>query len=103
MKPCIAVGGEEGQLGIGRRLHPPDDEPHRRGVRLGLEGGVGGFGHIGGAVHPGKESAVQASSGIASMRFRRLLCWRMVMEKRTSIRRQTATTAWVLEAAVSPH
>ena len=48
----IAVGGEEGQLGTGRRLHPPDDEPHRRGVRLGLEGGVGGFGHIGGAVHP---------------------------------------------------
>ena len=36
----IAVGGEEGQLGTGRRLHPPDDEPHRRGVRLTLEGGV---------------------------------------------------------------
>ena len=34
----IAVGGEEGQLGTGRRLHPPDDEPHRRGVRLTLEG-----------------------------------------------------------------
>ena len=28
----IAVGGEEGQLGTGRGLHPPDDEPHRRGV-----------------------------------------------------------------------
>ena len=25
----IAVGGEEGQLGTGRGLHPPDDEPHR--------------------------------------------------------------------------
>ena len=36
----IAVGGEEGQLGAGRGLHPPDDEPHRRGVRLTLEGGV---------------------------------------------------------------
>ena len=24
----IAVGGEEGQLGPGRGLHPPDDEPH---------------------------------------------------------------------------
>ena len=40
----------------GRRLHPPDDEPYRRGVRLGvrlgLERGVGGLGHIGGAVHP---------------------------------------------------
>ena len=48
----IAVFGEEGQLGTGRRLHPPDDEPYRRGVRLGLEGGAGGLGHIGGAVHP---------------------------------------------------
>ena len=99
----IAVGGEESQLGTGRRLHPPDDEPYRRGIRLGLERGVelvsevqahndirimgepedrivllignlpqmqvvlmptfvllitsetssvGGFGHIGGAVHP---------------------------------------------------
>ena len=38
----IAVGGEEGQLGTGRRLHPPHDEPHRGGVRLGLEGGAGG-------------------------------------------------------------
>ena len=28
----IAVGGEEGQLGPGRGLHPPDDEPHRRGI-----------------------------------------------------------------------
>ena len=37
----IAVAGEEGQLGTGRRLHPPeDDEPHRRGVRRGLEGGM---------------------------------------------------------------
>ena len=28
----IAVGGEEGELGTGRGLHPPDDEPHRRGL-----------------------------------------------------------------------
>ena len=35
----IAVSGEEGELGTGRRLHPPDNEPHRRGVRLGLERG----------------------------------------------------------------
>ena len=34
----IAVGGEEGQLGTGRGLHTPDDEPHRRGVRFTLEG-----------------------------------------------------------------
>ena len=48
----IAVGGEEGLLGPGRGLHPPDDAPYRRGVRLTLEGGVGGLGHSGGAVHP---------------------------------------------------
>ena len=36
----IAVFAEEGQLGTGRGLHPPDDEPYRRGVRLGLEGGA---------------------------------------------------------------
>ena len=28
----IAVGGEQGQLGTGRWLHPPDDEPHRRSL-----------------------------------------------------------------------
>ena len=28
---------------------------------------------------------LQSASGMASIRFRRLLCWRMVMEKRTSI------------------
>ena len=32
----IAVSGEEGELGTGCRLHPPDNEPRRRGVRLGL-------------------------------------------------------------------
>ena len=37
----IAAGGEEGQLGTGRGFHPPDDEPHRRGVRLTLEGRAG--------------------------------------------------------------
>ena len=36
----IAVSGEEGELGTGCRLHPPDNEPRRRGVRLGLERGV---------------------------------------------------------------
>ena len=34
----IAVAGEEGQLGTGRGLHPPDDEPHRGSVGLTLEG-----------------------------------------------------------------
>ena len=48
----IAVAGEEGQLGTGRQLHPPDDEPHRCGAGLTLDGDIGGLGHIGGAVHP---------------------------------------------------
>ena len=48
----IAVSGEEGELGTGRRLHTPDNEPHRRGVRLGLERGVSSLGDIGGAFHP---------------------------------------------------
>ena len=28
----VAVVGKQRQLGPGRGLHPPDDEPHRRGV-----------------------------------------------------------------------
>ena len=48
----IAVAGEESKLGTGRGLHSPDDEPHRRGVGLTLEGGIGGIGHVGGTVHP---------------------------------------------------
>ena len=36
----IAVSGEEGQLGTGRGLHSPDDEPHRCGVGLGMERSV---------------------------------------------------------------
>ena len=47
----IALSGEQGELGTGRRLHPPDIEPHQRGVRLGLERGVISVGDIGGAVH----------------------------------------------------
>ena len=52
MAAVIAVGGKEGQLGTGRGLHAPDDEPHRRGVGLTLEGGVARLRHVGGAVHP---------------------------------------------------
>ena len=48
----IAVGGEEGQLGAGRGLHPPDDEPYRRGIGLAPEGSVSGLGHVGGAFYP---------------------------------------------------
>ena len=42
----IAVGGEEGQLGTGRGLHPRDDEPYRRGVGLSPEGGVEGVSEV---------------------------------------------------------
>ena len=48
----IAVVDEEGQLGTGCGFYPPDDEPRGCGVRLTLEGGVGGLRHVGGAVHP---------------------------------------------------
>ena len=36
----IAVGGEQRQLGTGRGFHPADDEAHRCGVGLTLEGSV---------------------------------------------------------------
>ena len=48
----IAVGGEEGKLGAGRGFHPADDEPHRCGVGLALEGYIRGLGHVGGPLHP---------------------------------------------------
>ncbi len=99
MKPR-SVGGEEGQLGTGRGLHPPDDEPHRCGAGLSPEGGVGGQRHIGGAVPVGERRPV--CIGIASIRFRRLLCWRMVMEKRTSISRLGGDESVGVEAAVGP-
>ena len=63
----IAVFSEEGQLGTGRGSHPPDDEPHRRGIGLTREGNAGGFGHICGAIHP-VGNRRQASSGIVSLR-----------------------------------
>ena len=40
----IAVAGEQGQLGPGRGPHPPDDEPHRRGIGPASEGSVSGLG-----------------------------------------------------------
>ena len=48
----IAVVGEESQLGTGSGPDPADDEPHRLGVGLALEGRVSGLGHVGGCVHP---------------------------------------------------
>ncbi len=33
-------------MGTGRGLHPPDDEPYRRGVGLTLEGGVEGISEV---------------------------------------------------------
>ena len=48
----IAVVGKQRQLGAWGGPHPPDDEPHRRGIGLGPEGSVGDFSHVGGALHP---------------------------------------------------
>ena len=92
----IAVSGEEGELGTGCRLHPPDNEPRRRGVRLGLERGVSRLGDIGGAVHPvGNGSPVLLWYRLDQVpQAGRLARWRMVIEKRTSISRQAATTVW---------
>ena len=90
----IAAAGEERQLGPGRGLHPPDNEPHRDSAGIILEGDVGGFRHIGGTVHP----VGYGSPGTLGYRLDEIaqaLFWRMVMEKRTPIRWQTATTAWV--------
>ncbi len=47
----IGVVGEKTKLGAGG-LHPADDETHRYGVGLILEGSVRGFDHNGGAFHP---------------------------------------------------
>ena len=69
----IAVGGEEGQLGPGRGLHSPDDEPRRRGA--GLSSGR----EVSGSLRPHRQRrpsskgiGVQSASGIASMRLCRL-------------------------------
>ena len=76
----IAVGGE--------RANWEHDEPHRRGVGLTLERCVSRLGDIGGAVHPvGNRRPGIFRYGL--MTLCRLLCWRRVMEKRTSILRQT--------------
>ena len=88
----ITVAGEEGQLGTGRRLYPPNNEPPRGGVGLTLERSVSRLGDIGGTVHPVGD-------------WRPVRLWyrldqvpqaggRMVMGKRASISRQTATRAW---------
>ena len=98
----IAVFGEEGQLGTGRGLQTPDDEPYRRGVRLGLEGGAGGLGHIGGAVHP----VGNGSPGIFGYRLDEIpqagLRWRMAMEKRDIHPAADGDHGMGIEAAVGP-
>ena len=80
----IAVFGKQGQLGAGRGRHPADDESHRYSVRFTGDGCVVGLGHVGRAFHPVREGG-QSASGMASMMFRMLGCWRMVMEKRTFV------------------
>jgi len=60
----IAVGGEQSQLGTGCGFDPPDDESHRCGVGLAPEGSAGGFGRVGGALHPiGNERPVRLGYG----------------------------------------
>ena len=51
----ITVGGEQRQLGAGRWLHPPDDEPHRQGIGLTGEGNAAGLDHVGGTIHPAED------------------------------------------------
>ena len=75
----IAVGGEQGELGAGRGLHPADDEARRHRVGLVLERNVRGLGHVGAAVHPVRDR-LPVRLGMASMRLRRLGRWRTVME-----------------------
>ena len=85
----IAVVGEQRQLGAGRGLHPADDEPHRRGVGLGVERRIGGLSHVVVPVHPiGDGRPVFLGYGLDE------LAQALVLEKRTSILRQTATMAW---------
>ena len=87
----IAVSGEEGEMGTGRRLHPPDNEPHRRGVRLGLERGVGGLGDIGGGVHPVRNRR----PGIFGYRLDEIPQAGALADGDGEADIQTATTAWV--------
>ena len=48
----VAVVGDKSQLGAWGGFHPTHDETHRHGVGFALKGSVGGFGHVGGSVHP---------------------------------------------------
>ena len=93
----IAVVDQEGQLGVGRGLHPSDDETHRHSIGLTGEGSVAGFGHVGGALHPVRDGRpVLFRYGFDEIA--QLGVWRTVMEKRTFIWRQTATMS-----DVGPH
>ncbi len=61
----VAVVGDKGQLGAWGGFHPTDDEPHGHGIGFARKGRVGGFGHIGGSVHPvgyGRESRSRVCS-----------------------------------------
>ena len=100
----IAGGGEESQLRTVRRLHPTDDEPYRRGVRLGLEWGVGGHGRIGWHRPSSKESASRHLRRIVLDEIPpRRASWRMAMAKRTSHPAADCDHFLRIEAAVGPH
>ena len=80
---CIWQEGQLGTIRFTRRTMSRTGA----GVRLGLEGGAV-VSATSAAPHPVRNRP--PGIWIASMRLCRLLCWRMVMEKRTS--RQTDTT-----------
>ena len=51
-------------LGARRGLDPPDNEPHRHGVGLALEGDVFSLRHVGGARGDGEERVISSLAGV---------------------------------------
>ena len=95
----IAVVGEERQLGTGRGFHPPDDEPHRCGVGLTLEGYIRGFRLVGGALHPiGDGRPVPLGYGLDDVAQTGVLSGgdgeADILILRQTASRQTTTMAW---------
>jgi hypothetical protein len=88
----VVVQGEESELGAGRRL--PRRTISRTGVASFLS--ANGVYVVSATSAPPSQYGIgaQASSGMAAIRAWRAGLIRIVMEKRTSVFRQTATTAW---------
>ena len=98
---CLGCARASWEHGLG--LHPPDDEPHRRGIGLLLKGQLtckrtdsGFYTHVVRhrpvAIRDGRPSA----SGAILNEIAQLARWRMADWRSGSfVLRQTATTAWV--------